>query len=158
ADTAAFRIHDAKIVLATTVALLGGLAIPLDGFNFILADTAAFRIHVAKIVLASIAALLGRLAIPLDGFLVVLVHAAAFRIHLAEIVLCGPAALLVRLAVPSLRVGLMLFADAAALLLPAAIIFFTSVVPLVGGLAIPLDGFGLIFGHAAAFRIHVAKT
>ena len=67
--------------------LLGGLAIPADGFRVVLRHALAVGMHSAEVVLRVGVPLLGGTAKPASSFRIILRHALTFVVHDAEVVL-----------------------------------------------------------------------
>ena len=85
-----------EAVLRKLMALLGGLAIPLDRFHIVFGDSLAILVHQADHALPGGIALLSGLTIPAEGFRIVFGNAVALSVHMAE---------------PELPIGMALFGE-----------------------------------------------
>ena len=89
-----------EVALRRGVALLGGAAVPRDGFGGIRWHSSALGIHAPEVALRRGVALLGGAAVPRDGFGGIRWHSSALGIHRPDVVLRARVALLGGAAVP----------------------------------------------------------
>src|SRR6185503_16410523 len=95
--TAAFEVNKGEMGLGLSVALLGSLPIPLEGFLLVLGNALALIVKHRKMKLRDRLALLRSLAIPARGFRIVWVgrsvvmHVADFDLRRSESLVGGGA-------------------------------------------------------------------
>ena len=159
---ATLAVRHAETVLTAGVALLGGEAIPLQGFEVIFRHALAPGIHSPEIVLSTSMALPGSEAIPLDGFGVALPHVVAARIVAALVIHCPKIVLSTSVALfsgqPKPLGGFDAVPwDAQRSGIQEAEIDLGLGVALLGGKAIPLGGFKVVLRLVFANSVPLAQ-